>query len=66
MERSQAMSNLWVLIQIIGWVIVLEGVAEFFGDRHSHALFRHFIATILPRDPASPRTPDNWEDWYNS
>lgn len=66
MERPQALSNIWLIIQTIGWVVALEGVAEYFSDRHSHNLFRRLVSLILDRDPASPRPPDSWEDWYNS
>lgn len=66
MERPQALSNLWLIIQTIGWIAALEGVAEYYSDRHSHNLFRRFVALILDRDPATPQPPDNWEDWYNN
>jgi hypothetical protein len=66
MEHPQTMSNLWVVLRFVAWVLALEGVAEFFGDRHSHAIFRRLVALFLGRDPASPRLPDNWEEWYYS
>jgi hypothetical protein len=66
MERPQALHNLWIIIQTIGWVMALEGVAEFFSDRHSHTLFRRLIYLFLDRDPARPSLPDSWEEWYNS
>lgn len=65
MERPQALSNLWLIVQTVGWIAALEGVAEYFSDRHSHSLFRRFIALLLDRDPATPQPPDSWEDWYN-
>jgi hypothetical protein len=66
MEHPQTMSNLWVIVRTIAWIMALEGVAEFIGDRHSHALFRRLVTALLERDPATPRLPDNWEELYNS
>lgn len=60
------MSNLWLIVQTIGWVVALEGVAEYFSDRHSHSLIRRWIVFLFDRDPANPRPPDDWEEWYNS
>ncbi|KAK5997372.1 Geranylgeranyl transferase type-2 subunit alpha [Cladobotryum mycophilum] len=64
MERSQTLSNLWTIIQAIGWVVALEGVVEFFSERQSHTLFRRIVTLLLERDPASPRAPDSWVEWY--
>lgn len=67
MERPQAtLANLWVILQTIGWVLALEGVADFFSDRHYHNTFRRILLLFLDRDPAKPRVPDNWEEWYYS
>jgi hypothetical protein len=66
MERPQALANLWLIVQTVGWVMALEGVADFFSDRHYHTLFRRIILLFLDRDPASPRVPDSWEEWYYS
>jgi hypothetical protein len=66
MERPQALANLWIIIQTVGWVMALDGVAEFFSDRHYHNLVRRLILLFLDRDPARPQTPDSWEEWYNS
>ena len=66
MERPQAFANLWLIVQAVGWVLALEGVAEFFSDRHYHALFRRLLLLFLGHDPARPRVPDSWEEWYNS
>ena len=66
MERPQALSNLWLIIQTIGWIAALQGVAEHFSERHSHSLFRRFVILLLDRDPAAPQLPDSWEDWYNT
>ena len=66
MERPQTFANLWIIIQTIGWVMALEGVADFFSDRHYHTLVRRILFLFLDRDPARPRAPDSWEEWYNS
>jgi hypothetical protein len=66
MERPQAFANLWLILRTVAWVMALEGVAEYFSDRHSHTLFRRLIYLFLDQDPATPRLPDNWEEWYNS
>lgn len=69
MERPpQMFANLWVIIQTVAWVIALEGVAEFFSERHYHHIFRRILLLLLDRDhdPAKPRVPDNWEEWYYS
>jgi hypothetical protein len=64
MERPQALSNLWILVQTVAWIMALDGVAEFISERHSHNLFRRLVALFLDRDPARPRAPDSWEEWY--
>lgn len=66
MERPQALFNLWTIVQTVGWIMALDGVADFFSERHSHAIFRRIVALVLDRDPASPRLPDNWDEWYNA
>lgn len=67
MERPpQMFANLWVIMQTVGWVLALEGVAEFFSDRHYHNMFRRVLLLFLDHDPAKPRVPDNWEEWYYS
>ena len=66
MERTQTLSHLWLIVQTVGWIIALEGVAEYISDRHLHSLFRHFVADGFNGDPQSPRPPDSWEEWYNS
>ena len=66
MERPQALANLWLIVRTLGWVMALEGVADFFSDRHYHTIFRRLILLFVDRDPASPRVPDSWEEWYNS
>jgi hypothetical protein len=66
MERPQTLPNIWAFIQTAAWIMALDGVAEFFSERHSNTLIRRLIALLLDRDPASPRLPDSWEDWYNS
>lgn len=67
MERPpQMFANLWVIMQTLGWVLALEGVAEFFSDRHYHNMFRRILLLFLDHDPAKPRVPDNWEEWYYS
>ena len=66
MERPQALANLWLIVRTLGWIMALEGVADFFSDRHYHTIFRRLILLFVDRDPASPRVPDSWEEWYNS
>lgn len=69
MERPpQMFANLWVIIQTVAWVVALEGVAEFFSERHYHNIFRRILLLFLDHDhdPAKPRVPDNWEEWYYS
>lgn len=66
MERPQALPNLWIILQTVGWIITLDGVAEFFSERHSHAIFRRLVTLVFDRDPASPRLPDSWDEWYST
>lgn len=72
MERPQTFANTWIILQIIGFIVALEGVMEYFSDRHYHSLFRRFIILWYQsyRDgddnPAQPRLPESWEEWYNS
>ena len=72
MERPQTFANIWLILQTIGFIIALDGVAEYFSDRHYHNLFRRFILLYyqlvrgLDGNPAQPRLPESWEEWYNS
>jgi hypothetical protein len=74
MERPATFANLWLILQTIGFIIALDGMAEYFSDRHYHALIRRFVILYLQfmhgldgrGDPAQPRLPDSWEDWYNT
>lgn len=66
MERPSALSNVWLVVQTIGWVMALEGVAEYFAERHYEFLFRRLVALFFGCDPAKPNLPDNWEEWYYS
>lgn len=66
MEHSPAMRNVWLFVRTMGWVAALEGVLEFVTDRHSTSILRRAVAVVLGRDPAVPRLPDSWEEWYDS
>jgi len=66
MERPQTLANFWIIIKTIGWIMALEGVAEYFSDRHYHDLFRRLILLFLDKDPARPTLPDDWAEWYYS
>lgn len=66
MERPSPLSNLWLIMQTVGWIMALEGVAEFFTERHYETVIRSLIAFFLGSDPAKPKLPDDWGEWYNS
>lgn len=72
MERPQTLANLWLILQTVGFIIALDGVAEYFSDRHYQSLFRSlfvlYYRTVrgLDHDPAEPQLPESWEEWYNS
>ena len=66
MERPQALPNLWLILKTIGWLVMLEGVLDYFSYRHYSTLFHQLLVVIFGRDPARPRLPDSWEEWYNS
>lgn len=66
MERPSPLSNLWIIIQTLGWIIALEGVTEFFTERQYESALRTVVALLLGHDPAAPRLPDDWEEWYYS
>jgi len=66
MERPQAMSNFWIILKTVAWVLMLEGVMEYFSMRHYNNIFRRVLVLLFDRDPAQPRVPDSWEEWYNS
>lgn len=72
MERPQTFANIWLILQTVGFIIALDGVADYFSDRHYHSLFRRFILFTYQLvgghegDPAQPRLPESWEEWYNS
>ena len=66
MERPQAFANLWLIVRTLAWVMALEGVAEYVSEYHTHTLWRSVLLLFVDRDPARPRAPDSWEEWYNS
>jgi hypothetical protein len=66
MERAQTLANLWIVVQTIVWIVGLDGVADFFSDRYYHNLARRIFVLFVDRDPARPRAPDSWEEWYYS
>jgi hypothetical protein len=72
MERPPAFTNLRIILQIFGFLIALEGFAEYFADRHYTDLFHTVIRLYFyytrgfEHDPARPHLPESWEDWYNS
>ena len=72
MERPQAFANTWLILQTLGFIIALDGVAEYLSGRHYHGLFRQLLLLYLQlihnleRDPAQPHLPESWEEWYNS
>lgn len=66
MERPSPLSNLWTIVQTVGWIMALEGVAEFFSEHHYQFALRGLIALFVGRDPARPKLPDDWAEWYNS
>jgi hypothetical protein len=66
MERPQTLPNLWLILKTIGWVIMLDGVLEYFSYRHYNTIFHQLLVVVLGHDPARPRLPDSWEEWYNS
>ncbi len=66
MERPQTLSNLWTIVQFVGWILALDCVADLVSERHYHTLLRRMVLIFVDRDPAQPRAPDSWEEWYNS
>lgn len=66
MERAATLSNIWTVVQTIAWIIALDGVTEYFTERQSHIQLRRLITEALGRDPAAPRPPPSWQEWYNS
>lgn len=66
MERPQTLPNLLLIIQTLGWLLALEGVAEFFSSRHTHTSLRKLVLLFVDRDPAQPQLPDSWDEWYHS
>ncbi|KAJ4306816.1 Rab geranylgeranyltransferase [Collariella sp. IMI 366227] len=63
MERPQTLPNLWLILRVAGWLLMLEGVAEYFSYWHYTDLFRGVLVLLVGRDPARPRMPDSWEEW---
>jgi hypothetical protein len=69
MERPSALSNVWLLVQTAGWIMALEGVADYISERHYETVLRRLLVFFLGCDPARPKvptTPQGWEEWYNS
>ncbi len=72
MERPQTLPNLWIILQIVGFIIALEPVAQYFSDRYYHNVCRKLFVLYfhifrgLDHDPGRPEPPESWEEWYNS
>jgi hypothetical protein len=72
MERPQTLPNLWLIFQIIGFIVALEPVAQYFPDRYYHNVCRKLFVLYLHlfrglnQDSGRPQPPDSWEEWYNS
>lgn len=69
MERAQAFINFGIVVQILAWVVSLDGVVQYLQFRHYYGVLRRMLAISLDRDPSIPRVPDSWEawrEWYNS
>ncbi|KAK4667023.1 Rab geranylgeranyltransferase [Podospora pseudopauciseta] len=65
-EYYTAYANFWLILKTVGWVLMLEGVLEFFSVRHYNNVFRRVIVLLFDKDPAQPSLPEDWEEWYNS
>ncbi|SPQ20342.1 7d9472be-761a-4431-b752-9b38df12824b [Thermothielavioides terrestris] len=52
----------YTLWNTIGWVIMLDGVLEYFSYRHYNTIFHQLLVVVLGHDPARPRLPDSWEE----
>lgn len=68
MERPSTLSNIWLIVQTLGWVMALEGVAEYFSERHYETVLRRLLAFALGCDPGRPSdvpvTQEDWREWY--
>lgn len=72
MERPQTFANTWLVLHTLGFILALEGVAEYFSNRHYQGVFHRLILLAFQHysgrddDPTRPRLPESWEEWYNS
>ena len=64
MERPSPLPNIWLIVQIFGCIIALEGITEFLTERQYESAVRTMVTLVLGHDPAKPSLPDDWEDWY--
>lgn len=67
MERPSTLSNILLIVQTVGWIMALEGVAEYFSERHYETVLRRMLALFIGYDPARPKVPNSyegWEEWY--
>jgi hypothetical protein len=54
MERPSSLSDLELIVQTAGWILALEGVAQYFSERHYETVLRRIITLFLRCDPARP------------
>jgi len=58
--------NAWLIVKTLVWIVMLDGVLEYLSMRHYNRLLRQIVVLLLGRDPAQPRLPESWEEWYYS
>lgn len=66
MERPTPLTNFVLLVQALGLALVVDVVTEFWSAHHVHTVWRGLVVYLVGRDPARPRGPDDWQEWYNS
>lgn len=72
MERPATFANLWLILKTVGFILALEGISDYYTNRHAYNSFRKLVLAYywyvhgLEHDPSQPRLPENWEEWYNS
>ena len=57
MERPSSLSNLGLIVQTVGWIHALEGVAQYFSERRYETVLRRIITLFLRCDPSRPALP---------
>lgn len=69
---ARSLITILKVFQVIIGLWAIEAFTQFIADKHLYRSIRNFVllylnyAHGLERDPAIPRRPADWAEWYGS